>query len=150
MQINWTCTFFTELSGTQVYRIMQLRSTVFVVEQNCVYLDADDKDAVSFHVMAWVNNELAAYCRILPANVVYDVPSIGRVIVHPNFRNKGLGVDLMKNAIDYTFALYSYQHAIKIAAQCYLIEFYKSFGFVINGPQYLEDNIPHIEMLLKK
>lgn len=148
---NWTLKKFNELTPSELYSIMQLRNEVFVVEQNCVYQDADDKDEQSFHLCGWANDTLAAYSRILPLGLAYPTyASIGRVVSSLKYRGTGIGKALVKQAIEQTYSLYPNIIEIKIGAQLYLKEFYQSFGFEQCGADYLEDNIPHIPMLLKK
>lgn len=148
-ELNWIYKSFDELTPVELYRILQLRSRVFVVEQNCVYLDTDDKDQQSFHYGGWDGDILVAYVRILPPGLAYEnKSSIGRVVSNPDYRGTGAGRLLMKKAIEKTFAAFP-GYDIKIGAQLYLFEFYRSFGFEQSGPEYLEDGIPHIEMTLK-
>jgi ElaA protein len=129
---------------------LQLRNEVFVVEQNCVYQDADDKDIKSHHLCGWNKNELVAYSRILPIGLAYEkYSSIGRVVSSPKYRGKGVGKELVAQSIVFTNQLYPASE-IKIGAQLYLKKFYESFGFIKDGDEYLEDDIPHIPMLLKK
>jgi len=120
-----------------------------VVEQNCPYQDLDGKDIQSFHLLG-INesNELLAYARLLPAKISYDEVSIGRVVSSPKYRKTGLGKQLMKKAIEMIYEKYG-KTPIRIGAQLYLNSFYESFGFVKTSEEYLEDNIPHIEMLKK-
>lgn len=149
MQLNWILKKFKELSSSELYKIMQLRNEVFVVEQNCVYQDADDKDQASLHFCGWDGEKLVAYTRIIPPGVCYAEASIGRVVTSPAYRNTGAGRQLMKESIDRTLNQFNCT-AIKIGAQVYLTKFYQSLGFMQSGPQYLEDGIPHIEMVLHK
>jgi ElaA protein len=149
MELNWTLKKFEDLTPAELYAIMQLRNEVFVVEQNCVYQDADDKDIRAFHFMGWDGNILAAYTRLLPQGVSYTEASIGRVVSSPKYRGKGLGRQLMQLSITNTFHLFNC-NTIKIGAQLYLKKFYERLGFIQNSGEYLEDNIPHIEMLLAK
>jgi ElaA protein len=146
MQVNWRYCSFNELSVAELYAILQLRNEVFVVEQNCVYQDADNKDLKSFHLSGWHGNNLVAYCRILPRGISYDEASIGRVITSPAFRKTGNGRELMQLAIAKTLEQFNCDRII-ISAQLYLKKFYESLGFIQNSETYLEDNIPHIEML---
>lgn len=146
--ISWTIKSFSELSPSALYGILKLRSEVFVVEQQCIFLDMDDKDQESRHVMGRLNDELVATCRILPPGLAYDEPSIGRVVGSPRYRGKGAGIALMENAIQETLRLYG-TLPIKIGAQLYLKRFYESFGFVQCSETYMEDDIPHIKMLRK-
>ncbi len=149
MQLNWVLKKFEELSASELYKIMQLRNDVFVVEQNCVYQDADDKDQLSLHFCGWDGEKLVAYTRIIPQGISYTEASIGRVVTSPAYRNTGAGRQLMQESIDRTFNQFSCT-AIKIGAQVYLTKFYQSLGFVQSGAEYLEDGIPHIEMILHK
>ena len=146
MQINWILKKFSELTPYEVYAIMQLRSEVFVVEQNCVYLDADDKDQDSFHLMGFTNSKLVAYTRLVPAGVIYKQHSIGRVITSPSVRRSGAGKLLMQQSIATIYTLFG-NVPIKIGAQLYLKKFYESFGFNQISDVYLEDGIEHIYML---
>jgi ElaA protein len=149
MQLKWKLNYFKELSTEELYTILQLRNEVFVVEQNCVYQDADSKDSISFHLSGWDGVNLVAYCRILPPGVSYTEASIGRVVSSPQYRNKGYGKQLMNEAIIHTLAQFSCK-TIKISAQLYLQKFYEQLGFVKLSDSYLEDNIPHIEMLFSR
>lgn len=147
--ITWQCKHFNELNLHDLYAIIKLRNEVFVVEQNCVFQDADDKDIYCYHLSGTVsNNELAAYARLVPAGISFPYISIGRVVTSPACRNQGLGRALMTQAIDECYWLFGKQ-SIKIGGQLYLKNFYQSFGFKQTSEMYLEDNIPHIEMLLE-
>jgi ElaA protein len=148
-ELNWEYKNFYELSSAELYSILKLRSEVFVVEQDCVYLDMDDKDQQSFHLCGWDNNNLVAYARILPPGLSFEEASIGRVVTNPRYRKTGAGRILMNYAIDKTLSHFSVTK-IKIGAQKYLFDFYGSLGFTQSGPEYMEDGIPHIEMMLKK
>ena len=129
---------------------MQLRNEVFVVEQNCVYQDADDKDQASMHLCGWDAQKLVAYTRIIPPGISYtQAASIGRVVTSPAYRRTGAGQKLMKESISMTFSKFNCTQ-IKIGAQVYLTNFYKSFSFVQSSEEYLEDGIQHIEMTLNK
>ena len=146
---QWICKKFEHLTVAELYEIMKLRSQVFVVEQNCVYLDADDKDVKAYHLFTYVENNVAAYARLLPQNISYEEASIGRVITSPLFRKQGLGILLMQESIRQTKELFK-TSAIKIGAQLYLQKFYEGLGFTQTSAEYDEDGIPHIEMVLKK
>ena len=126
---------------------MKARSEVFVVEQNCIYLDPDDKDIKAHHVVLWKDEEVAGYTRLLPPGISYDAMSIGRVLTTSQFRNHGLGKTLMQYSIEQCRLLFGVGN-ILIGAQLYLKAFYESFGFKQEGEMYLEDNIPHIQMRL--
>ena len=149
MQLNWIFKKFDELSAAELYSIMQLRNEVFVVEQNCVYQDADDKDQPSMHLCGWDEEKLVAYTRIIPQGISYTEASIGRVVTSPAGRKTGAGRQLMKESIRRCFSEFNCT-AIKIGAQVYLTAFYQSLGFVQCSSEYLEDGIPHIEMILNK
>jgi ElaA protein len=149
MQLNWVFKKFTELTAAELYAIMQLRNEVFVVEQNCAYQDADDKDQKSEHFCGWDNEKLVAYTRIIPPGISYPEASIGRVVTSPAYRRTGAGRQLMQQSINLTFGRFNCT-AIKIGAQVYLTNFYQSLGFEQCSPMYLEDGIPHIEMILHK
>jgi ElaA protein len=149
MRLNWIFKKFDELTTTEIYCIMQLRNEVFVVEQNCVYQDADDKDQPSMHLCGWDGNKLVAYTRIIPQGISYTQASIGRVVTSPAYRNLGAGRQLMKESISRCFAEFNCSE-IKIGAQVYLTDFYQSLGFKPCSIEYLEDGIPHIEMILHK
>lgn len=144
-KIVWKLSSFEELNNNELYEILKLRSEVFVVEQNCVYLDADGLDYVSFHFCGYRNNELQAYVRILPPGVSYTNASIGRVLTRQTARRTGIGIELMEKAIQHCLNLFSVKE-IDISAQVYLIKFYTSLGFKTLGETYLEDGIPHIKM----
>jgi ElaA protein len=137
---------FDDLSPRQVYAILQLRNEVFVVEQNCVFQDADDKDQNSYHLMGFDNNKLVAYTRLVPAGEIYELPSIGRVVTSPSARGTGAGRELMRESIAAVENLFGIQ-PIKIGAQLYLRKFYESFGFQQASDVYLEDGIEHIYMI---
>lgn len=144
--INWVFKKFDELTPSELYAIMQLRNEVFVVEQNCVYQDADNKDSFSFHLMGWSEKKLSAYTRIIPAGITFTEASIGRVVTSPSVRRTGIGVELMEISISKIKELFG-NVPIRIGAQLYLQKFYTSLGFQKDSDTYLEDNIPHIEMI---
>lgn len=145
MQMHWSLKKFDELTPHQLYAIMQLRNEVFVVEQNCVFQDADDKDQECYHLMGFVEDKLAAYTRLVPPGVIYPEISIGRVVTSPIVRRSGAGKELMQKSIDSCYQLFD-NLPIKIGAQLYLKKFYESFGFRQISDVYLEDNIEHIYM----
>ena len=136
---------FKELSTIELYQILQLRSEVFVVEQNCVYQDIDGKDEKAIHVLGYYEGVLATYSRLFKTNDYFADSSIGRVIVKESHRDKKLGHDLMRASITAIKELFD-ETNITISAQLYLLKFYESHGFVAVGESYLEDDIPHIEM----
>ena len=146
--IEWTCKPFGELTPMEVYVILQLRIEVFIVEQNCVFQDADDKDQASHHMMAWSDGTLVGYTRLIPAGVSYTEASIGRVATFPKMRKAGIGRKIMEKSIDMIYFLWQKQ-PIRIGAQLYLKNFYESFGFQQCSNIYIEDNIEHIQMILQ-
>jgi ElaA protein len=158
--LNWHCKAFNQLTVPELYSIMKARQEVFVVEQNCVYTDLDDKDSQCLHLFATLansqiegtsaiqeNDTVVAYLRIFPPTIQYTQASIGRILTTSQARGTGAGKVLVTKAI----ALLQRDYAgtkIKISAQLYLQEFYQSFGFSNTSEVYKEDGIDHIEMLL--
>lgn len=145
--VTWTVKKFDQLTPHELYAALRLRSEVFVVEQNCVFLDMDDKDQSSWHVFGWQDELLIAYTRLVPAGISYTEPSIGRVVTSPKMRKSGAGRILMQRSIEYCYNFFG-KTSIRIGAQLYLQRFYESFGFQQSSEMYLEDGIEHIEMLL--
>jgi ElaA protein len=148
--MSYECKAFMELTVYELYDLMRLRQEVFIIEQDCNYLDADNKDQLSHHILGKdPDGSLHAYARILPAGVAYDgYVSIGRVINTQAVRKQGEGIKLMQYALTCIELLYP-GVPIKISAQSYLLKFYGKFGFIPVGEEYLEDNIPHTAMILK-
>ena len=146
MSTQWLLKKFEALTPFELYAILQLRNEVFVVEQNCVFQDADDKDQASWHLMGMQDDKLVAYTRLVPPGVSYAEPSIGRVVTSPQVRGTGIGKELMQRSIDECYRLFGEQ-PIKIGAQYYLKQFYGSLGFAQVSEIYLEDGIEHIYML---
>lgn len=136
-----------ELTKDELYAMLQLRERVFIVEQNCPYLDADGKDFSCFHVMIMDQGKCCACARILPHGVSYNEWSIGRVVSHKDVRGLGYGKALMHATMEWLRN--RNVGTVKISAQSYLIAFYKSFNFETVGDEYLEDNIPHTQMICK-
>lgn len=146
--MNWTLKKFKDLTVDELYALLRLRTEVFVVEQNCVFQDMDNKDQHCHHLMGWKENELVAYTRLVPEGVSYPgYPSIGRVVTSPAARGGGIGRLLMKKSIEETRHLFG-NGPIKIGAQLYLLAFYTSLGFEKTSDIYMEDGIEHIEMIL--
>lgn len=139
---------FHELSVNELYDLLRLRSEVFVVEQNCVFLDLDDKDQKCFHFLLYQENELVAYTRIVPAGISYEEVAIGRVVSSPAFRGKGLGRKVMELTLEACYQLFG-SCDIRLGAQTYALGFYESLGFKSDGEIYDEDGIEHIEMVRK-
>ena len=143
--IEWKIKRFNELTVQELYSVLQLRSIVFVVEQNCVYQDLDGKDEKAVHLLGFYNNEIVAYARLFKSGDYFKNASIGRVVIHPKARDKKFGHDMMRKAIAVIDAYFG-ETTITISAQLYLQKFYESHAFVVQGETYLEDDIPHIEM----
>jgi len=145
--ITFTCKKFDALTPHELYAILNLRSEVFVVEQNCVYLDPDNKDQASYHIMAWEQNTLVGTTRLVPAGISYKEASIGRVVTSHTVRGKGVGRPLMQFSISTLYDLWG-KTTITIGAQYYLRKFYSSLGFQQCSEVYMEDGIEHITMFL--
>ena len=137
---------FSELSTEEIYNILKLRSEVFVVEQNCVYQDIDEKDKKATHLFIEKNNEIIAYTRIFKKGDYYEEnPSIGRVVVSKKERGKNFGKEIMLNSIEFIKKELK-GRKIELSAQKYLDKFYKDLDFYSEGEDYLEDGIPHQRM----
>ncbi|WP_028867198.1 GNAT family N-acetyltransferase [Psychromonas arctica] len=147
--LSWEIKFFSELSALRLYQVLKLRQDVFVLEQQCLYADTDnlDQQALHFLLMSEEDDDLVAYCRVLPAGTSYPEVAIGRVVVAPNARNKGFAKQLMQKAIHFIEDEMQ-APAIKISAQSHLQHFYQSLGFIICSSPYDEDGIEHVEMTL--
>jgi ElaA protein len=145
MGIQWKIKTFENLTVNELYDILRLRSEIFVVEQNCVYLDPDGKDKLALHLFGELNGKIVAYSRLFKAGISFDNSSIGRVTVDTNYRDRKWGHDLMRESIAGIKSHFG-ESKITIGAQLYLKKFYESHGFVQTSEMYLEDDIPHIEM----
>lgn len=139
---------FSELDLEELYTMLQLRATVFVVEQNCVYQDVDGKDKDALHILGYKSNELIAYSRVFPPGIYFEEPAIGRVLVKQEERSNSYGHDILEASVRAIETRYK-ASAIKLSAQVYLKAFYEAHGFESVGESYLEDDIPHIAMLKK-
>lgn len=137
---------FSELTTEELYQILRLRSEVFVVEQDCIYQDLDNKDQKAIHLYFKENDEILAYTRIFKAGYYYENPSIGRVVVSKKNRGKDVGKKIMIDSIEYIKQNIKGKK-IELSAQKYLDKFYKDLGFYKTGEDYLEDGIPHQRML---
>jgi ElaA protein len=140
---------FKELTTQELYSILQLRSEVFVVEQNCVYQDIDGNDKKALHVLGFKNETLVAYTRLLKSGDYFKQASISRVVVSKNERQHKFGYDIMKASIKAIKKHYN-EETIIVSAQAYLKTFYNNLNFVKKGKEYLEDGIPHIKMIKAK
>lgn len=147
MTTIWQIKHFNKLSADELYQIFHLRMAVFVIEQKALYQDADGKDLKSFHLMGRdENGELIAYSRIIPAGIAFNEVSIGRVSTSHRARGAGAGKELLKHSMQFIEKQFG-AVSIRIGAQCYLKNFYSSFGFEIAGEEFIEDDILHVEML---
>lgn len=144
--MNWKIKRFEEMTTTELYEILRVRSEVFVVEQTCIYQDLDLKDKKAYHLFCENNGEIAAYLRILDKGVSYPEISIGRVLTRETNRRIGLAREMMQKAISFVEEELS-EMQIRISAQLYLKQFYESLVFLITSEVYLEDDIEHIEMV---
>jgi len=145
--MNISIVSFSELSTKQLYEILELRSAIFVVEQECIYQDVDGKDENALHVLGIIENEIIAYARILKPGDYFDNFGIGRVLVKKNRRKSNFGQLIMKATIDHIQSI-DKKAIIELSAQTYLTNFYKNLGFAVKGEEYLEDGISHIKMTL--
>ena len=146
MSYSWQTLPFAVLSTNELYALLRLRQEVFVVEQDCIYLDLDGRDQQAIHMLCWSGTELLAYQRCLEPGLSYAESSIGRIVVAPAGRGTGLGNELVSRGIDYNLERWP-TSAIRINAQAYLEAFYNRLGFAAAGDQYDEDGIPHLQML---
>ena len=149
--LRWRCLAFADLGVADLYRVLQLRSAVFVVEQTCVFQDMDGRDPACLHLLgaapdAGQGGDLLAYARLLPAGLAFPEASIGRVATAPATRGSGLGHALMAQTIAQLQRLWGPQ-PVRIGAQAHLQAFYRQHGFEPDGDHYLEDGIDHIEMV---
>lgn len=144
--ITWSIKGFSQLSTEELYKILKARIDVFVAEQNCPYPECDNFDQKALHLWAEYEGEILAYCRIFDEGIKYPETSIGRVLTTENARGKNLGKQLISFALQIIENRYK-TSSVRISAQDYLLKFYGEFGFQDTEKKYLEDNIPHTEML---
>jgi ElaA protein len=145
-KIEWVVKKFEDLSVYELYDLLQLRSEVFVVEQQCVFLDPDGIDLHCVHLLGYEGNVLVSCCRVVPPGKSYVSPSLGRIVVRDKGRKVGIGKKLVKKGIEVLLNMYDTK-TIEIGAQVYLNEFYRSLGFKPVGEPYWEDGILHIHMI---
>lgn len=144
----WSYLTFEKLQLHQLYDLLKLRMSVFIVEQNCVYQDIDDNDDKAIHVLAYHKSHLVAYSRIFAPGIIEEsCACIGRILTRKESRGKGVGKMIVQKSIDYCKQNFVGE-AIKISAQSHLRNFYQEFGFKRAGSLYLEDGIPHCTMFL--
>lgn len=146
MDIEWKIKGFEDLTVNELYDVLQLRSKIFVVEQNCVYLDPDGKDKLALHLLGTFEGKIVAHARLFKPGISFNNASIGRVVVDSDYRSRKWGQELMKQAI-LGIQEHFGESQITIGGQLYLKKFYESLGFVQSSEMYLEDDIPHIEMI---
>lgn len=150
-QLEWKCKRFEQLDNNQLYDLIKFRVNIFVVEQYCPYPELDEKDRASdaHHLIAYQNSTIVAYARLLPPGVSYPESSVGRFGVDASLRLQGIGSILMNKCLEQAAILWP-DYDIKVSAQAHLKKFYESFDFKQTSESYLEDDIPHIEMLKSK
>lgn len=146
MEIVWETKYFNELTVEELYSLLRLREQVFIIEQNCIYPDLDNKDQKAVHILGKIADKIIAYSRVFRPGDYFETASIGRVVTDNSYRNLKIGHTLMQKSILEIKNKFNHNF-ITISAQCYLLEFYKSLGFEPIGEEYLEDNIPHIKMV---
>jgi ElaA protein len=145
--LRWYSRAFSELSVVELYALLRLRGEVFVVEQECAYLDPDGLDPAAWHYMGWDGDELVASQRCLPPGTPYAESSIGRIVTAPARRGRNFGRELVARGIAFNREQWP-GHPIRIGAQSRLAHFYESYGFHRVGDPYMEDGIEHVHMLL--
>ena len=146
MDIEWRFKSFQDLTKSELHELMILRQQVFVVEQDCPYQDADEKDNDSHHLLGYIKGILVAYLRLVKPGISFEEMSFGRIVTAQSYRGIGLGEALMKEGIKQSIILYGTSKN-RISAQSHLLPFYQKFGFESTGKEYLEDDIPHTEMI---
>jgi len=137
---------FEALTNTELYQILKLRQEIFIIEQTCIYPDIDSNDEDAYHLMAFDDSKIVGCLRILDKGVTFEEISIGRVVVSESHRGKGIAKKMMIGAIGFIKNELKEMH-IKISAQTYVTEFYEGVGFEVVSGEYLEDGIPHVDML---
>jgi|SRR5690554_357546 len=148
MEVIWTARRFEELTVEELYGLLRLREQVFIIEQNCIYPDLDNKDQKALHILGKLEGNIIAYSRIFKSGDYFETASIGRVATDKAYRNLKIGHTLMQKSIK-EVKNYFNEEGITISAQCYLLGFYQSLGFEPVGEEYLEDGIPHKKMIRK-
>lgn len=145
MKIEWVKKKWSEVSSEELYSVLRLRSEVFVVEQDCVYQDIDNKDQIAIHLLGYINKELIAYSRLFNEGDYFKETSFGRAIIKKEKRGQGYGDELIKESLK-TIKNYYGNKKVKISAQAHLKTFYSKHAFIAKGKEYLEDGIPHVSM----
>jgi ElaA protein len=147
--LSWIVKKYNDLTIDELYNILKERVTVFVLEQKCLYPEMDGKDKLAYHLFKEKDGEIIAYLRILPKGTVFNEVALGRVLVHKEHRGSGIARDLIEKAIHVVYDELN-EDRIRIQAQEYLLKFYASFGFAAISDTYLEDGIPHVDMILQR
>jgi len=137
---------FEDLTSAELYGILKLRQNVFIIEQTCIYPDIDDNDQNALHLMAFDGDSIVGCLRILEKGVTFEEASIGRVVMAPSHRGTGIAKHMMQQALDFIGKEWQETH-VKISAQSYTIPFYEGVGFEVVSEEYLEDDIPHVDMV---
>lgn len=135
---------FQSMSAEELYEILKLRQDIFIIEQDCIYDDIDGLDKQSNHLLLKKNDDLVAYSRIVPAEVKYDEPSVGRIVVNIKFRGQGFGKQIIRESLKWVIK--EGAESVRIEAQAHLTKFYESLGFTTAGEIYDLDGIPHVQM----
>ncbi|MEJ6505911.1 MAG: GNAT family N-acetyltransferase [Crocinitomicaceae bacterium] len=149
MNFNKFIKKYSDLDLDDFHDIIALRIKIFVIEQDCPYQDLDGNDKLAFHLyFKDTENQIVAATRILPQNIAYNEVSIGRVVVDKNSRGNGLGHELMKQSMVFVERQFGATD-VRLSAQKHLENYYEKHGFTSTGKEYLEDGIPHVEMLFK-
>ncbi|RNC84541.1 MAG: GNAT family N-acetyltransferase [Balneola sp.] len=144
---TFTLSNFDQLTSKQLYDLLELRQEVFMLEQQCLYNDIDGEDPRADHLLFYEKEQLLGYLRIFGPDIKFKEPSIGRIVVSPDYRGKDIGKRLIQKGIDITFEMF--KSPIRIEAQAALLEYYRSFGFKEEGEIYDVDDIDHIQMVIK-
>ncbi|MBB6454098.1 ElaA protein [Salirhabdus euzebyi] len=144
--MKWIEKEFEQLTVHELYAILKERVDVFVVEQNCAYPEIDNYDQVATHMFLIDEGEIKAYCRLLPSGSKYEEASIGRVLVKEKYRGKGYAIQLMERAVNIMMKEWN-EKTIKLQAQAHLSNFYAQFGFEVKSDEYMDDGIPHVDMI---
>ena len=145
MKIEWVKKKWSDISLEELYSVLRLRSEVFVVEQDCVYQDIDNKDQIAIHLLGYINKEIIAYSRLFNEGDYFKETSFGRAIIKKEKRGQGYGDELVKESLK-TIKNYYGNKKVKISAQAHLKTFYSKHAFIAKGKEYLEDGIPHVSM----
>jgi len=137
---------FDELTSKELHDILKLRQDIFIIEQNCIYPDIDNNDEGAYHLLAMEDGKVIGCARILNKGVTFDEAAIGRVVVPESHRGRGIAKEMMLRAMAFVRDEMK-ETRIKLSAQTYIVPLYEAVGFHIVSEEYLEDDIPHVDML---